>query len=135
MKTVPNSNNVNEFIAGVSHSQRRSDAEFLIPFFKEITGKEPVMWGPSIIGFDRYHYSYPSGSEGDMCLTGFSPRKQHTVVYVMNGLDAYSKELEVLGPHKRGRSCLYIKRIQDIDIHVLKGIVTDSVSRIKERYS
>lgn len=134
MKTVPSSRSVEAFLTSVQHPQRREDARLLLRLFKEISGKEAVMWGPSIIGFDRYHYSYESGREGEMCVIGFSPRKQHLVVYIMNGLARYTKELDQLGPHKKGKSCLYIKKIQDIDFNVLKEVVTDSFERIKTRY-
>jgi hypothetical protein len=97
---------------------------------KEVTGKPPEMWGDSIIGFGTYHYRYASGREGDWMLTGFSPRKQNITLYIMAGFDEYAGLLERLGKHSIGKSCLYIKRIEDIDLDTLRELVRLSVAHM-----
>ena len=93
---------------------------------REITGLKPEMWGPSIIGFGDYHYRYDSGREGDMFLTGFSPRKQSLSLYIMAGFDSYDDLLARLGKHRKGASCLYINKLADVDMDVLRELVRES---------
>ncbi|WP_306115283.1 MULTISPECIES: DUF1801 domain-containing protein [unclassified Roseovarius] len=112
-----------DFIAGVEHPRRREDAETLLAFFKEVTGFAPCMWGPSIIGFGRYHYVYDSGREGDFLATGFSPRKSALSIYIMPGYQDYGHILSRLGKHKTGKSCLYVNKLADIDMAVLAELV------------
>jgi len=102
---------------------------------REVTGCEPKMWGPSIVGFGRYHYKYESGREGDWPLTGFSPRKQALTVYIMAGFRRYEELLDRLGKHKTGKSCLYLKRLEDVDLEVLRELVHESVEQVAERYA
>ena len=135
MKTSSSNKPVSKFVEDVPHEGRKSDALELIDHLQNITGKAPQMWGPSIIGFGSYHYVYDSGREGDMMLTGFSPRKQNLVVYIMNGCEYYKDQLKALGPHKTGKSCLYLKRLNDIDIDILKSIIEDSVRYMQQKYS
>ena len=97
---------------------------------KEITKKKAVMWGPSIVGFGSYHYKYESGREGDMPLTGFSPRKQSLTVYIMPGFDEYEDMLGRLGKHKVGKSCLYINKLADVDKSVLRELIEKSVEKL-----
>ena len=122
------------FIAEVEHPTRRADAETLLELMRRITGCEPKMWGPSIVGFGRYHYRYDTGREGDFLLTGFSPRKANMVVYVLSGYDDISDDLAALGKHKIGKSCLYINKLADVDLAVLERIIADGVARMREDY-
>lgn len=122
MKTVPTSESVEEFIAKQSEP-RHQDSLVLIDMMRKITGLEPVMWGPSIIGFGSYHYKYASGREGDMPISGFSPRKANMTVYIGRGFDEYQSQLEKLGKHKTSVSCLYINRLSDVDLEVLGEII------------
>lgn len=131
-KTKATAASVEDFLAGVSDEQKRSDADKLVALMKRITKQDPQMWGPSIIGFDSYHYRYDSGREGDMCALGFSPRKDSLSVYVLNGLDRYADKLEKLGPHRTGKSCLYIKRLSDVDMKVLEEILRSSYTYVKK---
>lgn len=122
------------FIASVEHPTRRTDAEYLLAMMRRVTGCEPQMWGPSIVGFGRYHYRYESGREGDFMITGFSPRKANLVVYVLPGYDDISDDLAELGKHKIGKSCLYINKLADVDLTVLERIVTEGVARMRRDY-
>ena len=122
------------FIASVEHPTRRTDAEYLLAMMRRVTGFEPQMWGPSIVGFGRYHYRYESGREGDFMITGFSPRKANLVVYVLPGYDDITDDLAELGKHKIGKSCLYINKLADVDLTVLERIVTEGVARMRRDY-
>ncbi len=123
------------FIAAVEHPTRRADAQTLLEMMGRVTGCEPKMWGPSIIGFGRYHYRYDSGREGDFLLTGFSPRKANLVVYVLPGYDDIADDLAELGKHKLGKSCLYINKLADVDVAVLERIVADGVAKMHREYA
>jgi Domain of unknown function (DU1801) len=126
--TAPTGQPVEEFLAAVPNEGRRADACQLIVLMREVTGEEPVMWGPSIVGFGRYHYRYDSGREGDSALVGFSPRKQHLVVYLVGGFEGrYASVLARLGPHKTGKGCLYLKRLGGVDLDVLRELIDRSV--------
>ncbi len=135
-KTGPTTTSPAKFIASVEHEMRRADAERLLVWFEVVTGLKPKMWGPSIIGFGRYHYKYDSGREGDYFLTGFSPRKSALTVYVMPGyrFDDMADKLARLGRHKTGRSCLYINKLSDIDMDVLRDIVADGVAHMRKTH-
>ena len=122
-KTLPTHENVDAFIAAVPAVGRRDDARELCRLMEEWTGVPPTMWGPSIIGFGSFHYRYDSGREGTAPLVGFSPRKANLVLYVLVGGSEEPKLLERLGPHKRGKSCLYLKRLDDVDREVLAELV------------
>lgn len=117
---------VAEFIAQVTPAVRKRDAETLIELMSRVTGHEARMWGPSIIGFGRYHYKYPSGLEGDAGAAGFSPRKAATTIYLPDGVGAYEAQLAKLGPHTTGLVCVYIKKLDHIDLGVLKRIIEES---------
>lgn len=134
-KTIPNETSVSAFIKGVEDEQKKADCHTLIGLMKEITGEEPVMWGPSIIGFGSYHYKYDSGREGDMLLTGFSPRKQNLTLYIMSGFNRYEKLMQKLGKYKTGKSCLYVKRLSDIDMGVLTELIKDSFTHYNKKYN
>lgn len=133
-KTVETQASVDAFIEAVDNESRRSDSRELVVLMQTITGHEPKMWGPSMVGFGSYHYRYASGREGDYFITGFSPRKTALSVYVMPGLERYEKQLARLGPHKTGKSCLYLKSLDTIDRGVLEEIVSDSVRVMHEQY-
>lgn len=133
-KTIPNELSVDDFLNDIDDSQKKEDMHSLLSMMKKITNKEAKMWGESIVGFDQYHYVYESGREGDMFLTGCSPRKNNISIYVVTGFDKYKSQLKKLGKHKVGKSCLYIKSLQDIDQDILKEIVVDSVERMKKKY-
>ena len=134
-KTRPTRKSVTEFIASVEPARRRKDAETLLDLMKRVTGMEPVMWGDSIVGFGRYHYKYNSGREGELFLAGFSPRKAEMTVYVMPGFKQYTAELKRLGTHKHSVSCLYLTKLDGLDLEALEAIVADSVVRMKEMYA
>ena len=102
---------------------------------KEVTGAEPQMWGPSIVGFGAYHYKYESGREGDWFLVGFSPRKQNLTLYIMAGFKRYEELLAKLGKHKTGKSCLYLNKLADVDEEVLRQMVAASVEYLSKKYS
>lgn len=135
-KTKPTKVSPAAFIAGVANAERRKDAQELVKTFKALTGKPPKMWGPSIVGFDSYHYVYESGREGDAPLLAFSPRKTELVIYLLcEGADAAQEALLAkLGKHKSSVSCLYVKKLDDIDRDVLKQLAKNSMASIRERY-
>jgi len=125
-KTQPTKVSVKKFLSGIKDEQQRKDAEQLSRLMGNITGKKPVMWGPSIVGFDRCHYKYESGREGDMGAIGFSPRKGNLTVYLVDGTSKYKSQLAKLGPHKTGKVCLYIKHLRDVDMDMLEKIIKAS---------
>jgi Domain of unknown function (DU1801) len=133
-KTQPTEVSPAGFVAAVEHDTRRADAEVLLGWFEDVTGCKPRMWGPSLIGYGRYHYKYDSGREGDFLMTGFSPRKASLVLYIMPGYRDMSDKLARLGKHKIGKSCLYINKLADIDMVVLREIVEDGVAYMKANY-
>jgi hypothetical protein len=133
-KTQATAANVAEFIHRVPDEPQRADAETLCAMMSRLSEAPPAMWGPSIIGFGRYHYRYDSGREGEMCRIGFSPRKGKTVIYVLNGFEDYEPLLARLGKHKTGKSCLYVKRLSDIDLGVLEDICRCSLAYMAAEY-
>jgi len=134
LKTKPNEQNVDDFIKKVENPTKRDDSFEILKIMKEVTKQDPVMWGDSIVGFGSYHYKYASGREGDWLLTGFSPRKQNLTIYIMSGFEKYDDILKNLGKFKTGKSCLYIKKLEDIDIDKLKELIIKSVKYMKELY-
>ncbi len=134
LKTTPNQQSVTQFLDSVEDEQKHADGYALLELMQEVTGEPPRMWGDSIVGFGSYHYRYASGREGDWFLTGFSPRKQNLTLYIMAGFDRYETLLEQLGKHKTGKSCLYIKRLEDVDRQVLRQLVEESVQHMKKTY-
>ncbi|MCB1271577.1 MAG: DUF1801 domain-containing protein [Microthrixaceae bacterium] len=133
-KTRPTEVDPHDFLDTVENPTRRSDAEVLLEMMKRVTGCEPRMWGPSIIGFGRYHYRYDSGREGDSMITGFSPRKANLVIYVMPGYEDRTEQLDALGKHRLGKSCLYVNKLADVDLSVLERIVADGVAEMRSAY-
>lgn len=133
-KTRPTELRVEQYIAAIEDESRRHDCEALLSLMQKVTRQSPRMWGSSIVGFGSYHYVYDSGREGDMCRTGFSCRKNDLVVYLTASGADQDVLLKKLGKHKMGKSCLYIKRLSDIDIKVLKQLIVDSLAEVKRRY-
>ena len=125
---------VSDFIAAVDHPTRRVDAEALDALFRKVTGWQPQMWGPSIVGYGSYHYVYDSGREGDFLATGFSPRKANMSVYIMPGYADFSAILARLGKHKIGKSCLYINKLADIDLDVLEELIRAGLADLDAKW-
>ena len=134
-KTLPTSASVTEFLDQLADPQRKEDAYYLLELMKEVTGETPVMWGPAIVGFGSYQYKYNSGREGDMLLTGFSPRKQNFALYIMAGFDRYEHLMKKFGKHSTCKSCLYIQRVSDVYINVLKELTTSSYVHYNKKYN
>jgi hypothetical protein len=129
-KTRPRNASAVSFLAGVKHAQRRKDGEELLAMMEKATGEPPVMWGPSIIGFGKYHYVYESGREGDIMIAGFSPRASSQVLYLAHKDESLMSKL---GKYKMGKGCLYINALDDIDRAVLRKLITTSVREVRKR--
>lgn len=134
MKTVQNQDDVTAFLATIEDDQKRADCEVVMKLMQDITGEPPKMWGNSIVGFGSYHYKYASGREGDFLVTGFSPRKTALTLYIMDGYQDYSAIMERLGTYKTGKSCLYLKRLSDVDVAVLRELIEASVTYMRKTY-
>lgn len=133
-KTKQNDQSVAAFIQAVPGEERRKDCQAILELMQKVTGKEPKMWGGSIVGFGFYHYKYASGREGDMPLVAFSPRKQNLTLYLMGySFDQQADLLSRLGKHSLGKGCLYIKRLADVDLAVLKELVEWSFTQMSAR--
>lgn len=132
LKTKPNDDDVDAFLNSIDGEARRADCDAILKMMKQATRAEPKMWGDSIIGFGSYHYKTRSGREGDWFLTGFSPRKQNLTLYVIMGFDQFEELMASLGKFKTGKSCLYIKRLSDVDTKVLKKLITEGVKHLKK---
>lgn len=131
-KTKPSQQSVERFLQRVPDADRRRDCFTLVDIMRQITGAEPQLWGSSIVGFGTYHYVYASGREGDWPIVGFSPRKQNLTLYLMSGFEQYDDLLQKLGKHSLGKSCLYIKRLADIDLLTLKKLIRASVKHMRQ---
>lgn len=133
-KTKPTQADVDAFLGRISNPQQRADALALLKLMKTVTRQQPRMWGSSLIGFGEFHYVYASGHEGDTFLIGFSPRKDALVVYFTSGLDERFREpLKRLGKTKAGKGCLYIKKLADIDLAVLREMIEASLVYLHDR--
>ena len=128
LKTKPTGSDVDSFLNSVENQKRKDDSFVVLEMMKKITGESPVMWGPSIVGFGSYHYKYESGREGDFFIVGFSPRKAALTIYLMTGFDRYDELMSQLGKFKTGKSCLYIKKLEDVDVSVLERLILESYS-------
>jgi len=137
LKTKENDASVTEFINSISDKQKREDSLKLLKIFEEVTKEKPKMWGTSIIGFGKYHYkSERSKQEGDWPLTGFSPRKQALSIYIMTGVGNYKKLLKDLGKYKLSSgSCLYVNKLEDIDIKILKELIKESYAQANKKFN
>jgi Domain of unknown function (DU1801) len=132
-KTKPTKLSVGAFIDAITDSTKRADAKALVKLMQDAAGEKPKMWGPSIIGFGSYHYTYDSGREGDMPLIGFSPRKAATVLYNLIGASDSEALLPKLGKHTTGKGCLYIRKLADVDQQVLEAMVVKSLAAMRAR--
>ena len=126
-KTQRNKRSVDAFLKSIPDEQKRKDAFTIVDIMRKATKAEPQMWGSSIVGFGAYHYKYASGREGDAPLIGFSPRKQNLVLYIMGDFDQRDELLKSLGKYKTGKACLYINRLDDVDLPTLRKLVKQSV--------
>jgi hypothetical protein len=133
-KTKPTELSVAAFIDTLTDQTRRADAKALVKLMQGAAGEKPKMWGPSIIGFGSYHYTYESGREGDMPLIGFSPRKAATVLYNMRGGGDSEALLAKLGKYTTGKGCLYIKKLEDVDKKVLEALAVKSVTAMRVQH-
>lgn len=133
-KTKQTKASVDKFIYSVKDKNIQEDCYTIMKLMKSVTKEEPKMWGSSIIGFGSYHYKYESGREGDICITGFSPRKQNLTIYLMPGFEKQKAQLEKLGKFKTSNACLYIKSLKDVDVKVLKEMINSSVTEMKKLY-
>lgn len=133
-KTRPTSASVDDFIASVDHPGRREDAYEVIAMLREVTGKEPEMWGPSIIGFGRYHYDDPKGKPQEWPMIGLSPRKANLVVYLASGWQEQRDLVQRLGKHKDGVSCLYLNSLAQVDREALRGLMVWSMETTRSRH-
>ena len=133
-KTQPTRRSVTALINGIDDKQKRADAKKIAAMMRKATGARAARWGPSIVGYGRYHYRYESGREGDFMLTGFSPRKQALTVYIIPGFKPFESLMKKLGKYKTGKSCLYIKRLSDVDERVLERLIAESVKYMRKNY-
>lgn len=133
LKTKVNDASVNKFLNSIGDKQKIEDSFTILELMKKITRSEPKMWGSSIVGFGLFRYKYASGREGDWFLCGFSPRKQNLTLYIISGFSKYAGLMKTLGKYKTGKSCLYINKLEDIDMKVLKELITESVNSLKTK--
>jgi hypothetical protein len=132
LKTKQTNASVEKFLNQVPDEGRREDCFKIAKIMENITGEEPKMWGPSIVGFGSYHYKYASGREGDWPITAFSPRKKDLTIYIMPGLADYKDLTAKLGKYSNGKSCLYIKRLSDVHEPTLKKLIRESIKTMKK---
>ena len=125
---------VDAFLATVENPRRRADAGRVLDLMREVTGEPPKMWGSSIVGFGSYRYRYASGRDGSSLVVGFAPRKQNLVLYIMPGFSSHAALLSRLGKFRTGKSCLYVNRLDDVDLRVLEELVRESVAEMRRRY-
>lgn len=132
-KTKKNHASVSEYLNAIGDDQKRKDAKTVAKIMKRVTGERPRMWGTSIVGYGDHHYTYANGRKGDWMLSGFSPRKQALTLYIMSGFSKYRSLLKKLGKHTTGKSCLYIKKLDDVDLEVLEQLIEQSVEAMKAK--
>jgi hypothetical protein len=135
LKTTKNDASVPSFLKSIENEKRRKDAEAVSELMERLTGSTPAMWGPSIVGFGNYHYRYASGREGDWFLAGFSPRKQSLTLYIMTGFSKHADLMKRLGKYKTGKSCLYINKLEDVDLSVLEELIIESINHLQKKKS
>lgn len=133
-KTKPTATSVDDFIDAVDNPGRRNDARTLRALMQRLSGEPATMWGPSIVGFGSYTYSYDSGRTGSMCRIGFSPRKAELVLYLIDGFEGRSDVLSRLGKYRIGKSCLYLKSLDGIDMTAVETLIRDSLAAMDQRY-
>lgn len=132
LKTKQTDSSVSEFLSGISDENVKRDCDTLVKIMKQVTRADPKMWGSSIVGFGKRQYKYESGRELDWFQIGFSPRKQNLTLYIMPGFAKYQELMKRLGKHKTGKSCLYIKSLDDIDKSVLEELIRESVKHLSK---
>jgi hypothetical protein len=132
-KTVPRDDDVEAFLAGIADEERRTECREVANLMRRITGVEPRMWGKGMVGFGRYRYRYESGREGEWFLTGFAPRKKDLTVYILPGLEGFAEILDRLGRHRTGKSCLYLRSLEDVDRGVLEELIEAGVGAMGEQ--
>lgn len=133
LKTKVNDASVVDFLNTIEDERKREESFQILDLFTGLTDEEPKMWGGSIIGFGTYQYKYASGQSGEWMKVGFSPRKQKFSIYIMSGFDKLQKHLDQLGKHKTGKGCLYVNKLEDIDMGVLEKLVLESFKHLKHR--
>ena len=134
LKTKKTSASVAAYLNAIAEKQKRSDCKAVARMMRDATGKRARMWGGSLVGYGSYDYKYASGREGTWFICGFSPRAQNITIYIMPGFSGFKKPMNKLGKYKTGKSCLYIKKLEDIDQKVLKDLITGSVNEMRRRY-
>ena len=132
LKTQPSQGSVVDYLNTVENEFKRADSFAMLKLMQEITGEEPIMWGDSIVGFGKYRYKYASGRQAEWFLTGFAPRKQNLTLYIMSGFENYEQLLGQLGKYKTGKSCLYINKLEDVNLDVLRKLVKESIDHMVE---
>jgi hypothetical protein len=132
LKTQENDASVDAYLKTIEDEKKREASFIVKELMEEVTGEEARMWGDSIVGFGHYHYKYASGREGEWMLTGFAPRKRNLTLYIMSGFEEYDDLMQKLGKHSTGKSCLYINKLEDIDLDVLRELVDKSVQHMRE---
>lgn len=135
LKTRKNDADVEAFLDVIENAKRREDCRAVVELMANVTGEPPAMWGASIIGFGSYHYRYASGRQGDWMATGVSPRKRSLTVYIMTGFARHEELMQKLGRYTTGRSCLYIKKLEDVNLDVLRELVRESFAHVSRRPS
>jgi len=135
LKTQANQASVTEFLKTIDDKQKRADCRAIAKMMRDATGKRAKMWGAAIVGYDKYDYEYASGRSGTFMITGFSPRAQNISIYIMPGFSKFSGLMKKLGKYKTGKSCLYIKKLDDVDNKVLARLIEESVQVMRRRYS
>jgi Domain of unknown function (DU1801) len=135
LKTKKTEQSVDAFLDGLADEGRRVECRTVLELMRKVTGDEPKMWGTSIVGFGSYHYRYASGREGDWFLTGFSPRKQNLTLYVMAGFPRFDDLMQRLGKYKTGKSCLYLRKLEDVDLEVLEELLRASAEHLSKARS
>jgi len=131
LKTQPTTESVRDFIDGIADDTKRRDCRAVMKIMKKVTKARPKMWGSSIVGYGKYQYKYASGREGEWFTAGFSPRAQSLTLYIMSGFREYAGLMKKLGKHTTGKSCLYIKRLDDIDLTILEELIERSVRHVE----
>ena len=134
IKTTKNNASPIGFLNSIENEQLKKDCKVLLKVFQETTGLKAKMWGTSIIGFGEYTYYRSNGDEGQFMATGFSPRKNGPVLYIMPGYQNYSKELKKLGPHKLGKSCLYLKNLEGVDLKIISKLIKMGLKDLKKKH-
>lgn len=134
LKTRATDASIDDYIDSRATEEQKADCKALMTMLRRVTREKPTMWGPSIVGYGTYKYTYDSGRTGEMCRTGFAIRGRDLVVYLLAGGKEQQTLLAKIGKHKMGKSCLYFRRLADIDMKILERLVVDSLAQLKSRY-